>query len=71
MELLSKRNISILVLVVYTYLNIRIFYPFLFGADHLSYLYGMAIQNNGSSLLALFIGLFLNAAIVIYFLKRD
>lgn len=67
----NKKIIEIIVLVIYTWLNIRIIYPFLFGEHSNGILEGIAIQSNGSNLLALFIGLFLNVAVILYWLKKN
>ena len=71
MRIITKRNAIILVLLIYTWLNIRALYPFLFGVNYAGFLEGIAIQSNGSNLLAIFVGLFLNAAVILYFLKSN
>ncbi len=71
MNLYSKRNVIVIVLLVYTWLNIRIVYPFLFGDTHVSLLKGVGVQNDGSSLLAIVLSVFLNAAVVLYFLREN
>ncbi|MDD2657643.1 MAG: hypothetical protein PHD04_03235 [Candidatus Pacebacteria bacterium] len=65
----SKKKIVVVTLLVYTYLNIRALYPFLFSSDHASYLLGLGLQNGGMGLFAVVIALFLNAAMILHFLK--
>jgi len=69
MNLFSKRNLVGVFLFIYTYLNMRILYPFLFGSDHIDYLLGTALRNGGVGLLAIILTLFLNAATILYFLR--
>jgi len=68
-KLFSKRKLLVVILLVYTYLNLRILYPFLFDEGHTSYLLAAGLQNGGMGLLAIFIGLFLNIASILYFLR--
>gem|GEM_PF-6298869 len=58
-------------MIVYTWLNIRALYPFIFGENHTGLLQGIAFQGGGSNLLAIFVSLFLNAALILYFLRGN
>lgn len=69
MNSLSKKKLIAVVLLIYTYLNIRILYPFLFSSDHTSYLLGMGLQNGGMGLFAVVAALFFNTAAILYFLR--
>lgn len=69
MENTQKRIIEIVVLIIYTWLNIRIVYPFLFTKD---YLEALAFRQSGySDMLFLPIALFLNAALILYWLRKN
>lgn len=69
MNSISKKKVIVVVLLVYTYLNIRILYPFLFSSDHISYILGMGLQDGGFGLFAIITALFLNVAVILYFLR--
>ncbi len=69
MIIFLKKNMAIIILIIYTWLNMRFLYPFLFGEE--GNLLGVAFQTNGSNLLALFVGLFLNVALILYWLKNN
>ena len=72
MIIFSKKNIITGILILYTLLNLKLLYPFLFqGLNSVALLEGMAIQSHGSNLLALFVGLFLNVALILYWLKNN
>lgn len=69
-NIFSKRGLLVGTLLIYTYLNIRVLYPFLFDENHIGYLLAAGLQNGGMGLFAIFIGLFLNAASILYFLRN-
>jgi len=68
--MLNRKNITIGILAIYSWLNLKLFYPFLFGEDHSSLVLALGLNSNNSSLLALFVGLFLNTALVLYWIKH-
>jgi len=70
-NIFSKRNLTVVVVLIYTYLNIRLLYPFLFGEDHLGSLLAASSLNGGVGFLGIVVALFLNAATILYFLKEQ
>ena len=68
MEKSNKHTFEIVLLILYTWLNLRILVPFLFGQKGL--LVGLAYSNR-SILLALFVGLFLNVALILYWIDKN
>ena len=68
---ITRRNIEILVLIIYTVLNFRVLYPFLFGEGSQGFLLTIGVRTSGITLLAIFVALFLNVALIIYWVKKD
>lgn len=68
-KLLTSRALEALLLVIYSYLNLRVFFPFLLEEGGLE---GITISQQGGShnLFAIMLGLFLNVALIIYWLKK-
>lgn len=61
-----KRNGAILTLSVYTILNLKLLYLFLVNSN---YVIGAVLQNGGMGFLGIALSLFLNTALILYFLK--
>ncbi len=70
MNLLTKRNGVVAVLLIYTYLNIRLLYPFLFDSDHTGYILAAALKDGGVGFVGIVFAVFLNVITVLYFLKE-
>lgn len=70
-KLITNKTIEAVLLIIYSYLNLRVVYPFLDKA----WLSIMTMQRyDGASAHGLFgitLGLFLNAALIIYWLKSN
>jgi len=63
-----RRKLEVWVLVVYTLINLKFLWPFIAQSD---LVVAAALKDSAmTSFLALFVGLFLNAALIIYFLER-
>jgi len=70
-KLLTSRRLEGILLIIYTYLNLRVVFPFV--VDRGKEL-GFAIfdmNGGGNVLFGIVIGLFLNAALIIYWLKSN
>ena len=67
---MNKQTFEATLLILYTWLNLRMLYPFVFGSNYQGMLIGTALQTNGSNLLALFVGLFLNVALILYWVNK-
>ena len=68
MEKEIKQRVGLLGLIIYTVINFKLLWQFL--ADP-SYVLAVAVNSNGSGLLALFLALFLNIALFLYWLKNN
>lgn len=67
---MNKKQITLGVILIYTFLNLKALYPVLFIEG---YTEAIALSPNASStgFLAIFIALFLNVAVILYFLKNE
>lgn len=61
-----RKYLEAAVLIVYTLLNLWLIYPLL---STNGYLVAVAVSGTGTNYLAAFIGLFLNAALLIYYFR--
>ncbi len=62
------KKIEILVLIIYTAITLKFLWPFISTEDATL---GLALRGGTSNfLLALFVGAFLNAALIIYWLNK-
>lgn len=65
-----KRKIEIIVLIIYTLINLKFLWPFISDPGLLIVLAIPGQQSTSTSYLSLFIGLFLNAALIFYWIKN-
>jgi len=66
--MISRNKAGWTAVTVYTLLNIKVLYPIISNND---YVVRAALLGNGFSYFALTMGLFLNASLVLYWLKNS
>ncbi len=72
LHLIKKTYIEWIVVIIYTILNLKMLEPFLFSENSSGLIMGMGLkEGTGQNLMALFLGLFLNAALIIYVLNKN
>ncbi len=69
MNIISKKNIAITVLIIYTFLNLKIIGGIIFSKDWVEIIWSGYVSAN--VVLSLVIGLFLNAVTILYWLKNN
>ncbi len=69
---IKRMHIEWIILAIYTALNLKLLSPFIFDSNSSGILLGMGLkEGSGQNLIAIFLGLFLNAALIIYVLRRN